>query len=206
VKEVVLEAGGLLRGSSAPALEPVQRRQPGIHHVEANAVSQTETVGYDETATSEAEIRRLIEECGYHCRGEVRPRHLCAPELEVAVPSQPLASTTGHAGHAPAQGVQAPSPQPSPDGTVAARGAQGTVPPDHAGHVMPAAGTVRGEMAQMAHEMGHGAGMSMEAMVRDMRNRFIVAFILAIPIVLYSPLATELAGIRLPVPFGGYRP
>ena len=24
----------------------------------------------------------------------------------------------------------------------------------------------------MAHEMGHGAGMDMQAMVRDMRNRF----------------------------------
>ena len=27
----------------------------------------------------------------------------------------------------------------------------------------------------MAHEMGHGAGMDMQAMVRDMRNRFWIA-------------------------------
>lgn len=54
----------------------------------------------------------------------------------------------------------------------------------------------------MAHEMGHGGGMSMEAMVRDMRNRFFVAFILAIPIFLYSPLFTDYFGIQLPQPFG----
>jgi Cu2+-exporting ATPase len=75
----------------------------------------------------------------------------------------------------------------------------------HAGHAMAAPAValpVQGEMAQMAHAMGHGGGMSMDAMVRDMRNRFIVAFILAIPIFLYSPLATEVFNIRLETPFG----
>ncbi len=54
----------------------------------------------------------------------------------------------------------------------------------------------------MAHAMGHGGGMTMDEMVRDMRNRFIVAFILAIPIFLYSPLATEVFDLRLATPFG----
>jgi Cu2+-exporting ATPase len=40
----------------------------------------------------------------------------------------------------------------------------------------------------MAHEMGHGAGMDMRAMVRDMRNRFWVALIFTIPIFIYSPM------------------
>jgi Cu2+-exporting ATPase len=39
-------------------------------------------------------------------------------------------------------------------------------------------------------------------MVRDMRNRFWVAFILGIFVTLYSPLATDVFGLRLPVPFG----
>lgn len=39
-----------------------------------------------------------------------------------------------------------------------------------------------------AHEMGHGGGMSMEAMVRDMRNRFWIALIFSIPIFVYSPM------------------
>ena len=59
-----------------------------------------------------------------------------------------------------------------------------------------------GEMAGMAHEMGHGAGMTMDAMVRDMRNRFLVALVFAVPIFLYSPLFTDFFKIVLPVPFG----
>jgi hypothetical protein len=41
--------------------------------------------------------------------------------------------------------------------------------------------------------MGHGghAGMSMDAMVRDMRNRFLVAALLSIPILLWSPIGRE---------------
>ena len=56
-----------------------------------------------------------------------------------------------------------------------------------------------------AHEMmehGGHAGMSMAAMVADMRNRFLVALIFSIPIVLWSPIGTEVFGLRLPVPFG----
>ena len=91
---------------------------------------------------------------------------------------------------------------------------------EHAGHVMPmptaptkkdehaehAGHEMSGEMAGMAdavhREMGHGVGMSMDAMVRDMRNRFLVALIFAVPIFLYSPLATDIFKIILPVPFG----
>jgi Cu2+-exporting ATPase len=36
--------------------------------------------------------------------------------------------------------------------------------------------------------MGHGAGMDMQAMVRDMRNRFLVAFVFTVPIFVYSPM------------------
>jgi len=52
--------------------------------------------------------------------------------------------------------------------------------------------------------MGHGghAGMSMDDMVRDMRNRFLVALVLSIPIMLWSPMGTEMFGLALPTPFG----
>ena len=40
----------------------------------------------------------------------------------------------------------------------------------------------------MAHEMGHGSGMDMAAMARDMRNRFWVALIFTVPVFLYSPM------------------
>jgi Cu2+-exporting ATPase len=51
---------------------------------------------------------------------------------------------------------------------------------------------------------GHGghAGMSMAAMARDMRNRFVVALVFAIPIVLWSPLGTDVLGVDLATPFG----
>ncbi len=55
--ETVFEAGGLLRASSAAALEAHLRREPGIHHVEANPVSQVVTVGYDEARIGPERIR-----------------------------------------------------------------------------------------------------------------------------------------------------
>ena len=57
-----------------------------------------------------------------------------------------------------------------------------------------------------SHEvMGHGghhAGMSMDDMVTDMRNRFLVAAILSVPILLYSPIGREVLGFTAPAPFG----
>lgn len=60
------------------------------------------------------------------------------------------------------------------------------------------------ERAEAAHGHGHGghAGMSMAEMVRDMRNRFIVAVAFAIPIALWSPMGERLFGDVPPTPFG----
>ncbi|MGD9527683.1 MAG: heavy metal translocating P-type ATPase, partial [Pseudonocardia sp.] len=55
------------------------------------------------------------------------------------------------------------------------------------------------------HEMmGHGGheGMSMAAMVADMRNRFLVAAVLSIPVLLWSPIGREVLGFEVPAPFG----
>ena len=60
MRQVVLEAGGLLRGSSAPALETVLRRRPGVHSVEANYLSDTVTISYEEGRLTEAALRDLI--------------------------------------------------------------------------------------------------------------------------------------------------
>jgi len=63
---------------------------------------------------------------------------------------------------------------------------------------LPAAGPSAHEM------MGHGgeAGMSMDSMVRDMRNRFIVAALLSVPILLWSPIGRRVLGFTAPAPFG----
>jgi Cu2+-exporting ATPase len=52
----------------------------------------------------------------------------------------------------------------------------------------------------MAHEMGHGAGMDMQGMVRDMRNRFWISLVFSVPIFLYSPMGMSF--ISLKPPFG----
>jgi P-type Cu2+ transporter len=60
------------------------------------------------------------------------------------------------------------------------------------------------ERAEHAHGHGAGghAGMSMEAMVRDMRNRFLVALVFTIPIVIWSPVGETVVGSMPAVPFG----
>ena len=60
------------------------------------------------------------------------------------------------------------------------------------------------DRADDAHGRGHGghAGMSMDSMVRDMRNRFEVALVFTIPIVLWSMVGTNLLGSEVPTPFG----
>ncbi|MER6516542.1 heavy metal translocating P-type ATPase [Streptomyces sp. NPDC001553] len=52
--------------------------------------------------------------------------------------------------------------------------------------------------------MGHGghAGMSMAAMAADMRNRFLVALLFSVPIVIWSPIGEDVFGWHAPVPFG----
>ncbi len=60
------------------------------------------------------------------------------------------------------------------------------------------------ERAEQAHGHGHGghAGMSMDAMARDMRNRFLVALVFTIPIVAWSMVGTNIFGTELATPFG----
>ncbi len=189
MREVVFEASGLVRGSSGPALETYLRRHRGIDHAEASYMSETVTVGYDVTAISEAEIRYLIQDFGCHCAGEVLPQHLCERASDVAVQHHPLAPSDTkadvHTTHQEPEAMQVRE--------VSAV--------DNVGHAMPAtAAPVPDETTKMAHEMGHGSGMTMDTMVRDLRNRFLGTFLLAIPVVLYSPLATEVFGITLALP------
>jgi Cu2+-exporting ATPase len=44
--------------------------------------------------------------------------------------------------------------------------------------------------------------MSMDDMARDMRNRFLVAVLLSVPILLWSPIGREVLGFMTPAPFG----
>src|SRR3546814_1621288 len=112
------------------------------------------------------------------CSSDLRvvPRHVCEPTAVLPPPEAPPAHPVHH-DHTEAERPGAPEP-----------GAP----------TRPAAAAAHGEMA---HEMGHGAGMDMQAMVRDMRNRFWIALIFTVPIFIYSPMG----GMFTPPapPFGG---
>src|SRR5215467_10721059 len=82
-----------------------------------------------------------------------------------------------------------PMAEPSPAASPAGHGAHAAAVP----HVMAP-----------EEPMGHGghAGMSIDAMARDMRNRFLVAAVLSVPILLWSRIGREVLGFEVPAPFG----
>jgi Cu2+-exporting ATPase len=60
------------------------------------------------------------------------------------------------------------------------------------------------EMRSPHEMMGHGghAGMSMDTMVHDMRNRFLVAAVLSVPILLWSSIGRQVLQFSVPAPLG----
>jgi Cu2+-exporting ATPase len=74
-----------------------------------------------------------------------------------------------------------------PEDPPAAAATASIAPPAHVRHEMPAV-SVPGGKETMAHEMGHGAGVDMQAMARDMRNRFLIATAFTVPVFVYSPM------------------
>ena len=173
---VVLHVGGMYRASEKAVVEAVLGRRPGVALVDANPVAQTAAVTFDTSQTSVAELRRWVEECGMHCSGQSVPTHVCDPMEE------PDPVETHHAHH----------PAMAPEVPVSVV--------EHVGHEMP----VEDALPSPHEVMGHGghAGLSMEAMVRDMRNRFLVAAILSVPILLWSPIGRDVLGFDVPAPFG----
>lgn len=219
MKTTVINIEGFESMLSPLGVEKQMCQHLGIHKVESNFMTSTATVYHDESVTLD-EIKHYIAECGYHCSGECTPEHVCKPgDPPAAAMAHDGHAMSTHAGHA--MPVETTTTLPTTKVDTHADHAMPTAKPAspakadaHAGHTMPATklpehaghemmtGAEVGDMAVMAHEMGHGGGMSMEGMVRDMRNRFLVAFILGIPVFLYSPLFTDYFGIQLPRPFG----
>jgi P-type Cu2+ transporter len=184
---VVLDVRPMLLGSEKAVVEAKLGRRPGVERVEANPVSQTATVVYDPAQASVAELRRWIQECGLHCDGQSVPEHICDPLVEPDL-------SDGHGHHQAAAGdTQAPPAQPDHDHRGMAAGAA-------VGHAAPTEAAARSPHEAMGHG-GHGA-MSMAAMVADMRNRFLVAAIFSVPILLWSPIGREVLGFEAPAPFG----
>ncbi|MFN8233184.1 MAG: heavy metal translocating P-type ATPase [Actinomycetota bacterium] len=179
---VVLHTGGLNWASEQAVVEKVLGHRPGVLSVDANPVAQTATVEYDPAVTSVVELRRWVQECGLHCAGQSVPSHICDPLTEPSGEHVLAQAAEEHGAHVTEAG---------PEGHAAA-------PPHQAHGATPAP-------APSPHEaMGHGghAGMSMDAMVRDMRHRFVVAAVLSVPILLWSPIGRDVLGFDAPAPFG----
>jgi Cu2+-exporting ATPase len=183
-KMAVLHVGGLHWATSVGGIERALAARPGVLAVDANAISQTATVTYDPTRTRLDDLQSWIRECGYHCAGESVPTHVCEPADQIPSP-------TLHQGHG------AHDAHHSVAGTP--RETQPAAEPDHGEHGAHPAPSMSPHDA-----MGHGghAGMSMAAMVADMRNRFVTAAVLSVPITLYSPMGRDMLGFKLAAPFG----
>ena len=203
VATTVIEVSGVQWASSKSVAEAVLSRRPGVLAVNSNPVSQTATITYDVDRTSVAELTGWVRACGYHCAGRSVPDHLCDPMAE---PGPPLPARInnhgaaeragfvtggagvdelGRAGDLDPRGNGDGNGDGDWDGSGGARGAgQHRTPQDAMGHG------------------GHHGGMSMDAMVRDMRNRFVVAAVLSVPVLLFSPIGREVFGFSVSAPFG----
>jgi Cu2+-exporting ATPase len=180
MKTVVVSIDGMMSVCDGLGVEKRLLAHEGIENVEANFLNGTATVKYDESKVTLVDIKKMISECSYHCSGEQVPQH-------ISTPSDPPETHTG------THKVRPKTKQPG-----LTESSPELAPPEHAGHKM----TGKAGQAAMAHEMGHGEGMSMEAMVRDMQRRFIVALVFAIPVFVYSPLFTQVFQVQAPLPFG----
>ncbi|WP_198413931.1 heavy metal translocating P-type ATPase [Cryobacterium algoritolerans] len=181
METTIFEVKGVRWASSKSVADAMLSRRPGVLSVDTNAVSQTATITFDPAQTSIADLTDWVRECGYHCAGRSVPDHVCDP-MESSGRSDAPADRT-------VQDAMRPGSSP-----------------DH-GHNMGHGGSATGAPAArtMQDAMGHGGShgaMSMAGMIRDMRNRFIVAAVLSVPITLFSPIGREVIGFTVPAPFG----
>lgn len=197
MKASTIEVGELVSTLSAAGVHRQLSTLPGVHHADVNYVAGSATVLYDEAQVTVGAIRQRVVDCGYHCRGELVPAHVC----DAADHKMTGDVHTGHAGHmmygdagAKEAGVDSAAKRPTKPlkDVHAGHG-------DHAGHG-GAGGSSPDQKADMMHDMGHAPGMSMQGMADDMRNRFLVALVFAVPVFLYSPMG-EMFG-NFPTPFG----
>ncbi|MHB8487599.1 MAG: heavy metal translocating P-type ATPase [Candidatus Dormibacteria bacterium] len=176
----MLELDGLQWASQKDRVEAVLGRHAGVLSVNANPANQTASVSFDPTRVSAADLTGWIRDCGYHCRGESLPDHLCPSDSgEHVSHGTPRSDHPGH---------------PAAD-----KAAKPTAEAEH-----PSSDSAMNKMATPADVMGHGGhgATSMAAMVRDMRNRFLVAVIFGLVITLYSRIGRDVLHFRVPAPFG----
>ena len=189
---VVVDVTGLHWASSKSVVEKALARRPGVTSVRANPVAQSATVAFDPNRTSVREIAGWIEACGFHCKGESVPDHLCDPMAGSGHPA--AADAPAHPGMSGMSGMSGMDHGAGDPPSVAARAGG------------PSTAQVPSAQPHDSHDaMGHGgpSGRTMAQMVADMRNRFLVAAVLAAAILVWSPAGkVVLLGFEPPTPFG----
>jgi Cu2+-exporting ATPase len=176
-----VDVGDMLTPLNAAGVTKQLLKLRGVQHADTNYVAGSATVHFDETQTSLAVIQKAILDCGFHCHGEIVPKHICE---QPATGPGPVSGMLEHdyPGHA-APAIRATPPiQPAAPGVHVHKDKAQAMSHD------------------MMHDMGHAAGMSIEDMASDMRNRFFIALLFAIPVFLYSPMG-EMFG-KFSEPFG----
>jgi Cu2+-exporting ATPase len=176
MKTVTVPVKGLNFAGCGCEIEKRLGKLASIRAVDASYVSQTVTITYDDTRMTEAQLRKLVEDCGFAC-GE---------PLSVGMRPSPTREQRPYA-----PGAVQPE-QITPPRQMETHPAME--------HGPAAASQAMAGMGQMGHDMSDP--MMAREMEADMRMRFFVALVLTIPIILYSSLGTTLFHLRLPVPFG----
>jgi Cu2+-exporting ATPase len=172
MKTVSLHVGDIFTGLDYLVVEKHLRHTPGVVAAVMNPGGDCATVTFDESRTTASALEQAIRDCGFHCRGQALPRHVCGPpEEEQSAHARVPAGPHVHEGHRQAAAA----------------------PPAGKPHV-------HATENDLHDDMGHGAGGDMQAMVRDMRRRFFIALIFAIPVFFYSPMGAMIG--PLPLPFG----
>ena len=174
----VLEVSGVHWASSKAVTEAVLGRRPGVLAVEANPVSQTATVTYDPTRTSSPSWP-----AGSATAATTAPGSPSPTTSATRWPNPPAARTaTTMAGRRPPT-----TPTQRPARATARRARR--------------SGRQRTPRTRWG-TAGTTAGCRWTAWSRDMRNRFLVAAVLSVPVLLWSPIGREVLGFTVPAPFG----
>lgn len=78
---LTLEVGGLSEALDHLGVEKQLMRERGVSRATANPASGSVTLEYDPAQTDAARLKKLIQSCGFRCRGGIMPAHVCAPPV-----------------------------------------------------------------------------------------------------------------------------
>jgi Cu2+-exporting ATPase len=177
MKTSVIEVHDMLSVLSVFGVEKRIGEVQGVESVTVNYAAGSATVRYDETRLGIADIKSAARQSGFESAAPAADSSSDGKQGK-AVPAAPPST--------PVAAAPEPTPAAAPAPTAAApKPAAAHAGMDHEGHAAPAPQSAM--PANMAKEMGH-SGMDLQAMVRDMRNRFWICLIFTVPIFVYAPM------------------